>query len=142
MENIEKNEVEKEEKEQYTQLKENQIPTNGSYRGNKEDFGKSGRSFKFYVNGVDLSGKDKVIEIPLKTPKNRHMIKYILLASKMGKLKDMYDTDVDFLDLILDFLQNYYEVPETFMDRIDPVELMNLVGFTSVISVSPSRDKA
>ena len=128
-------------KEQYTLLKAGETPISGNFEGKEDDFGKSGKSYKFYVNGVDLTGKEQVIDIPVKTPKNRHMVKFIFLASKMQKMRDIYDNDVDFLDQILDYIEKYYDVPVTFLDRIEPMELLTLIGFVSVISVSPSRDQ-
>ena len=62
---------ETEEKEEgFKPLKDGQIPKSGDYTGKEENFGKSGREFKFYVNGVDAAGNDKLIDIPIKTPKN------------------------------------------------------------------------
>ena len=143
MTDLEKKEEVTEEKETidtgYKPLKQGQIPISGDYEGKEQDFGKSGRNFKFYVNGVDAADNDKVIDIPVKTPKNRHMIKYVLLTTRMRKLSDI-DADIDFFDQILDFIETYYNVPSSYMDRIDPTELMKLINFISVISITPSRN--
>jgi hypothetical protein len=120
-------------------LKSGQIPKSGDYEGKEEDFGKSGRKFKFYVNGVDAAGNDKLIDIPIITPKNRHMIKYIVLTIRFRRINE-FGADVNLFDEVLDYIENYYSVPSSYIDRIDTSELMGLIDFIGVISVTPRKN--
>lgn len=124
----------------FAQLKEGQEPFNRSYKGKKEDFGRPGKNFTFFVNGLDNFEKPGLTEITFKTPKNRILMKYALLASKMQRLKDEYDTDLSLFDDLLDFLVNHYEVPPTFLDRVNPEELFTVIAFGAIISISPSSN--
>ena len=124
----------------FTQLKEGQEPFNRSYRGNKEDFGRPGKTFKFFVNGLDNFEKPGLVEVNFKTPKNRVLMKFALLASKMQRLRDEYDTDLSIFDDLLDFLVNYYDVPTSFLDRVNSEELFTVIAFGAIISISPSSN--
>lgn len=125
----------------FTQLKEGQEPSNRTYRGKKEDFGRPGKNFKFFVNGLDNFEKPGLVEINFTTPKNRILMKFALLASKMQRLRDEYDTDLSIFDDLLDFLVDQYKVPPTFLDRVNPEELFTVIAFGAIISISPSSNK-
>ena len=125
----------------YKNLKEGEAPENRAYYGNPENFGKPNKSFKLCLAGLDNFEKDGLVEITLKTPKNRHLMKYALLASKLQQLNDPYNTDLSIFDDLLDYLTTHYDVATTFLDRVSPEELFTLIAFGAVISMPPSRDK-
>lgn len=125
----------------YKNLKEGEAPENRAFYGKSEDFGKPNRNFKLCLAGLDNFEKDGLVEIPIKTPKNRHLMKYALLASKLQQLNDPYNSDLSIFDELLDYLESHFDVPPSFIDRINPEELFTLIAFGAVISMPPSGNK-
>lgn len=122
----------------FVELKEGQEPVRLGYRGKKDNFGRSNKSYKLYVDGLDNMEKEGLTEINFKTPKNRKMLKYILLVSKLRSLQDAYHTDLSLIDDLLDYIVDNYEVPATYLERANTEELFTIIAFGGMISASPS----
>lgn len=133
----------KQKKLQFKRIEPGEKPFLGAFLGEERYFGLPNKVFKVYLEGEGDDGEKGFVCVQLINPKARKLTRFLINAGNFTGALDSGDfsgMEDDSLDKFITLTQELFQIPDTVVDKLTFMSIMNLIIFATNIAINPSSE--